>query len=100
MPPRLQNDAHMAVAIISRMDGNAKGYAAELKNGRLVTGMITQETATGLTLRRADGSSETIARSQIDQLRSSGLSYMPEGIEKQINHASMADLLAYLSSVK
>ena len=75
-------------------------YAAELKNGRLVTGMITQETATGLTLRRADGSSETIARSQIDQLRSSGLSYMPDGIEKQINHASMADLLAYLSSVK
>ncbi|WP_020468635.1 PVC-type heme-binding CxxCH protein [Zavarzinella formosa] len=75
-------------------------YAAELKNGRLVTGMITQETASGLTIRRPDGTSEAIARSQIDQLRSSGLSYMPEGLEKQIDLPAMADLLAYLSSIK
>lgn len=75
-------------------------YAAELKSGRLVTGMISQETATSLTIRKPDGSSESIARNQIDQLRSSGLSYMPEGLEKQIDLSSMADLLAYLSSVK
>ncbi len=75
-------------------------YAVELKNGRLVTGMITQETATGLTIRRPDGSTEAIARPQIDQLRSSGLSYMPEGLEKQIDVPAMADLLAYLAAVK
>ena len=28
-----------------------------------------------------------------------GLSYMPEGLEKQIDVAAMADLLAYLNSV-
>ncbi len=75
-------------------------YAVELKNGRLVTGMITQETATGLTIRRPDGTTEAIARPQIDQLRSSGLSYMPEGLEKQIDVPAMADLLAYLGAVK
>ena len=75
-------------------------YAVDLKNGRLVTGMITQETATGLTIHRPDGTTEAIARPQIDQLRSSGLSYMPEGLEKQIDVPAMADLLAYLASVK
>ena len=36
----------------------------------------------------------------IEELRSTGLSFMPEGLEKQIDVAAMADLLAYLNSVK
>ena len=39
-------------------------------------------------------------RLQIDELRSTGLSFMPEGLEKQIDVPAMADLLAYLNSVK
>ncbi len=33
-------------------------------------------------------------------LRSLGVSYMPEGLEKQIDVPAMADLLAYLNSIK
>jgi hypothetical protein len=33
-------------------------------------------------------------------LRSSGLSFMPEGLDKQIDVQGMADLLAYLNAVK
>ena len=36
----------------------------------------------------------------IDELKSTGLSFMPEGIEKQLDPAAMADLLAYLNSIK
>ena len=32
--------------------------------------------------------------------RSTGLSFMPEGLEKQIDVAAMADLLAFISSAK
>ena len=47
-----------------------------------------------------DGTTETVLRIDIEELRSSGLSFMPEGIEKQIDVAAMADLLAYLNAIK
>jgi putative heme-binding domain-containing protein len=75
-------------------------YVVVLDSGRTVTGMITAETATGLTLRRPDGVSETFLRANIEDLRSTGLSFMPEGLEKQIDLQAMADLLAYLNSIK
>jgi putative membrane-bound dehydrogenase-like protein len=75
-------------------------YSVETKSGRQVTGMLTAETATGITIRRPDGMSETIARTEVESLRSLGLSYMPEGLEKQIDIPAMADLLAYLNSIK
>ncbi len=75
-------------------------YFLETDGGRAVTGMITAETANGLTIRRADGTSETVLRVNIAELRSTGLSFMPEGLEKQIDVPAMADLLAYLNSIK
>jgi putative membrane-bound dehydrogenase-like protein len=75
-------------------------YVLVTNAGRIVTGMITAETATGITLRRADGTSETVARLDIEELRSTGVSFMPEGLEKQIDVPAMADLLAYLNSVR
>jgi putative heme-binding domain-containing protein len=62
--------------------------------------MIAVETANSLTIRQPDGREETVLRHQVEELRSTGLSYMPEGLEKQINVPAMADLLAYLNSVK
>ena len=67
--------------------------------GLTLTGMITAETATSITLRRPDGTSATILRVNIEELRSTGTSFMPEGLEKSINHQEMADLIAYLLSV-
>ena len=75
-------------------------YVLVTNAGRIVTGMIAAETATGLTLRRADGTSETIVRLDIEELRNTGVSFMPEGLEKQIDVPAMADLLAYLNSVR
>ena len=49
---------------------------------------------------RADGTTETVLRIHIDELRSTGLSFMPEGLEKQLDVPAMADLLAYLNSIK
>jgi putative heme-binding domain-containing protein len=75
-------------------------YVVVTTSGRVLTGIITGETANSLTVRKPDGGAETLLRLEIDELRSTGLSYMPEGLEKQIDVAAMADLLAYLNSVK
>ena len=54
-----------------------------------------EETATTLKLRRAEGIDETILRSEIDELRSTGRSLMPEGLEQSISLQEMADLIAF-----
>ena len=71
-------------------------YAVRLLDGRTLAGMISSETATGVTLRRADNQTDTVLRIDIDQLKSTGQSLMPEGLERQIDQQAMADLLAYL----
>ena len=71
-------------------------YYMQIDTGRTLTGMITAETATSITLRRPDGTSETVLRVNIEELRSTGMSFMPEGLEKSINHQEMADLIAFM----
>lgn len=68
--------------------------------GRTITGIIKAENANSITIARADGTSDTVLRLDIDELISSRLSFMPEGLEKQINQQEMADLLSYLYSIK
>jgi putative heme-binding domain-containing protein len=99
-------DQGSATILLNILDPNREvkpqylSYVLETKAGRLLTGMMTAETATSVTVRRADGSSETVLRIDIEELRSTGLSFMPEGLEKQIDVPAMADLLAYLNAVK
>ena len=64
----------------------------------MFAGMIAGESVNSITIRRTDGTEVSVLRTNIEQLRSSGLSFMPEGLEKQIDQKQMADLLAYLMS--
>ncbi len=74
-------------------------YTATLKDGTQRVGFLQAETATSLTLVGPDGKPHSVLRTDIDELRSSGKSVMPEGIEKEISIDQMADLLAFLRSV-
>jgi putative membrane-bound dehydrogenase-like protein len=74
-------------------------YIVALKDGRTQTGMIRGETSTSLTLIRAENQATSLLRSDIEEIRSTGQSLMPEGMEKQIDLQGMADLLAYLMSL-
>jgi len=71
-------------------------YIVVTDDGRTSTGVIAAETATSITLRRAEGKQETILRDNIDEITSSGVSLMPEGLEKKVTVPEMADLLAFL----
>ena len=80
------------------VDPRYLNYTLVTRDGRVATGIIAGETDTSVVLRRADGASETILRTQIDELSSTGQSLMPEGLEQKINPQEMADLIAYLMS--
>jgi putative membrane-bound dehydrogenase-like protein len=75
-------------------------YVAELKNGLLLTGVIVEETGSSITLIQADGKKHVLARADLESLSSSGLSAMPEGLEKDLGVQEVADLLAHIHSQK
>jgi putative membrane-bound dehydrogenase-like protein len=77
---------------------NFLAYTVETKDGRTLDGIIVDEGAAGLTLKRADGATETVLRGDLASLSGSGLSLMPEGLEANISIEQMADLLAFLLS--
>ncbi len=83
----------------SNINPEYTNYVVVTDRGRTVTGMIVAETATSITLRRAEDESDTVLRTEIDELVDTGVSIMPEGLEKQVNQREMADLLAYLMLV-
>jgi len=75
-------------------------YLAQTVDGSLITGVIAKQSPTAVTLRRAKGEEDTILRSSLTNLRSLSLSAMPEDLDKSISVEGMADLLAYLKSLR
>jgi putative heme-binding domain-containing protein len=71
-------------------------YAAELNDGRTLSGIITSENAASIALKAADGIEQNVPRSEMKSLKSTGLSLMPEGVEAVITPQQMADLMAFL----
>ena len=80
------------------IDNNYLGYTVRLADGTIATGILTTETATSITLKQQGGKEAVIARSEIDELRSSGQSLMPEGLERTIPPQDMADLLSFIKN--
>ena len=74
-------------------------YSVITQRGQTVSGIISAETATSLTLLGADGRSQTVLRGDIDELRGTGKSLMPEGLERDLTTADMANLLSFVRSV-
>lgn len=75
-------------------------YAVQTTDGRALSGMIAGETATSVTLKRAENATDTILRIDIEQMKSTGQSLMPEGLEKQLDKQALADLIEYLMTAQ
>ena len=75
-------------------------YVILTDDGRTHTGIIQSESANSITVRRPDNTNVTLLRIDIEDMRSTGLSFMPEGLEKQLDIQAMADLLEYLNSIE
>ena len=71
-------------------------YMVETKNGGAFSGIIAGESPEVITLRRALNEEDTIFRTNIVSITSSGLSLMPQELEKNMSRQEMAGLLAHL----
>jgi putative heme-binding domain-containing protein len=71
-------------------------YAVALTDGRVLTGVIVGQTETSLTLRRAEGVQDTVSRTDVEEISSTGQSLMPEGLEQSLTLQETADLIRYL----
>lgn len=74
-------------------------YVAVTKNGLIRTGLMSSESSSSVTLLGAEGKQYTLLRSEIEELRATGKSLMPEGLEKDLPPQSVADIIAFLGSV-
>jgi putative heme-binding domain-containing protein len=75
-------------------------YVVVTKDGRSLSGMIAEDSATAVRLVRADNAQDTVLRVDIESLRSTGQSLMPEGMERDVDVQAMADLLEFLMTVE
>ena len=72
------------------------GYQIIADDGRTLTGLIRSETEDGMVVVMPGGSSETLPRSAIREIRSLDRTLMPEGFEAAISPEQMPDLLSFL----
>lgn len=75
---------------------NFETYVLIDSNGRTLSGMIAAQTGNSVTLRKEKEVTETVLRGDVDELISTGKSFMPEGFEQKIDVRQMADLLTFL----
>ncbi|MDF1812154.1 MAG: neutral/alkaline non-lysosomal ceramidase N-terminal domain-containing protein [Verrucomicrobiales bacterium] len=74
-------------------------YFISLQDGSQLAGLISDESAGGITLRAADGSEQKILRADISNIQSAGVSLMPDGMEAILSKQQIADVIAYLGSL-
>jgi putative membrane-bound dehydrogenase-like protein len=79
------------------VEGNFLQYSVATTDGRVINGLLASESKTAVELVDAEGKSQTVLRSEIEEIRASKKSLMPEGFEKQVPPEGIADLLAFLT---
>ena len=98
-----KSEADLLLAVLDpnrEAQPNFNVYTVVTGEGRILNGIITAETVNSLTLRRAESKRDVVLRSNIDELLSTGLSLMPEGLEKELNRQQLADVIAFIKSIK
>jgi putative membrane-bound dehydrogenase-like protein len=96
------NDKSTDYLLVAILDPNRAvearyvSYIAETKSGLSLTGVLTAETSSSITLVGADGKPQTILRTELESLSSTGKSAMPEGLEKDLSPQDLADVMVHV----
>jgi putative membrane-bound dehydrogenase-like protein len=75
-------------------------YTVATTDGLVLSGLLAAESASDITLRRAEGATDVVPRSRIEAIKASGVSLMPENLETQAGPAAVADLIAFLRGLR
>jgi len=77
---------------------NFLAYNVETRDGRSLSGIVRSETASSLSLVQSGGVTEKLLRSDLQAVRASQLSLMPEGLEQAMTPQELADLIAWVKN--
>jgi putative membrane-bound dehydrogenase-like protein len=77
---------------------NYISFTAQLNSGDLESGILATESPDSITLLQAQEKRVVIARKEIKHLRSSGISLMPEGLDKVLTPADLRDVIAFIQA--
>lgn len=66
-------------------------------DGRVLTGLVAENSPQRVVLKMQGGKQETVARADVELMKTSELSLMPEDLEKQLQPQELADLFALLT---
>ena len=81
------------------VDTRYVSYVAVTKEGLTRTGLLSSESSNSVTLLGPQDKQFTVLRKELDELRATAKSLMPEGLEKDLSPQSVADLIKFLGSV-
>jgi len=104
--PSIDNLGHWTVEqwVTAIMDPNRAiepkfhQYTVLTADGQVLAGVIQQRTAQNVRLAAVDGSEREVALADIEEIRDSGVSLMPEGLETKLTPEKLAALIAFLRS--
>ena len=71
-------------------------YTLVTGDGQIFSGLVAGETPHSVTLRRAEAADEIVSRDNIEMLKASGKSLMPDGFEQKLSPQDVADVLEFL----
>jgi uncharacterized protein len=80
------------------VEGNFRTYTVLTSDGVVKTGMLAGESRTSIELINTQGKRETVLREDIESMKASNKSLMPEGFESQMTRDEATDLLEFLAS--
>jgi putative heme-binding domain-containing protein len=73
-------------------------YVVETKKGQVLSGVLSGETGTSVSLTGAGGKPQTVLRTDIKRMRATAVSVMPDGLEVGKTPQDFADLFAFLAA--
>jgi putative membrane-bound dehydrogenase-like protein len=80
----------------SAIEPKFTAYTVELRDGRSLTGILRNETSSGLEVVQPGAVVEFVNRSQIGSIQAQPQSLMPEGLEQGLEPQALADLLTWI----
>lgn len=81
------------------VDDRFRSFTALTADGRAISGVLSAETGGSVTLLDQLGQSHVLLRSDLESLTMSGMSLMPEGLERELTASDVNDVAAYLESL-
>jgi putative heme-binding domain-containing protein len=74
-------------------------YNVLTTSGQIQHGILVNESATAISIATPEGKTVSILRNQLEQLKATGKSLMPEGLEQVLSPQDVTDVVGYVQSI-